>query len=95
MPMVVEHDLSKYDLAIRDWATHDPKAAKAVQGVYRMRKDFVRKIFADLGLRGRQLEMRTQLFVCYHTWEHAMFVDLPKDERYKLLRLQNKLLATK
>ena len=93
--MIVEHDLAKYDLAIRAWATHDPEAAKAVKAVYRMRHDFIRQIFADLGFRGQQLEMRTQLCVCYHTWEHMILFDLPKDELHKLLRLQNKLLATK
>ena len=95
MCLILDHDLTKYDLAIRDWAAHDPAAAKAVRSVYRMRLDFVRSIFSDLGFRGRQLEMRTRLFVCYHSWEMTMFDDLSKDERRKLLRLRHKLLVTK
>jgi AcrR family transcriptional regulator len=95
MVMILDHDLTKYDLAIRDWAAHDPAAAKAVKSVYRMRLEFVRSIFSDLGFRGRQLEMRTRLFVGYHTWEHAMFDDLTKDERHKLLRLRYKLLVAR
>jgi AcrR family transcriptional regulator len=95
MVMILDHDLTKYDLAIRDWAAHDPSAAKAVKSVYRMRLEFVRSIFSDLGFRGRQLEMRTRLFVGYHTWEHAMFDDLTKDERHKLLRLRHKLLVAR
>ena len=95
MLMILEHHLTKYDLAIRGWAAHDPIAAKAVRLVNRMRLDFVRSIFSDIGFRGRELEMRTRLFVCYHSWEQAMFGDLSKDERRKLLRLRHKLLVTK
>ena len=93
MVMILDHDLTKYDLAIRDWAAHDDAAAKAIQRVYLMRLEFVRSIFFDLGFRGQQLEMRTRLFVCYQSWELAMFDDLSKDERRKLLRLRHKLLV--
>lgn len=95
MLMILDHDLAKYDLPIRDWAAHDPEAAKAVRIVYRMRLEFVRGIFSELGFRGQQLEMRTRLFVCYHSWEQAMFDDLSKEERHKLLRLRHKMLVTK
>ena len=95
MLMILEHHLTKYDLAIRGWAAHDPIAAKAVRLVNRMRLDFVRSIFSEIGFRGRELEMRTRLFVGYHSWEQAMFDDLSKDERRKLLRLRHKLLVTK
>ena len=93
--MIFEHDLANYDLAIRDWAAHDPAAAKAVQTVYRMRLDFIRSLFSELGFRGRELEMRTRLFVCYHSWEQTMCDDVTKDERRKLLRLRHKLLVTR
>ena len=95
MVMILDHDLTKYDLAIRDWAARDPAAAKAIRLVYRMRLEFVRAIFSDLGFRGRQLEMRTRLFVCYQSWELAMFDDLSKEERRKLLRLRHKLLVAR
>jgi len=95
MLTILDHDLAKYDLAIRDWAAHDPAAAKAVRHVTRMRLDFLRSIFTDLGFRGQQLEMRTRLFVCYHTWEQVTFDDLSKEERRKLLRLRHKLLVAR
>lgn len=95
MVMILDHDLAKYDLAIRAWAAHDEAAAKAVRRVTRMRLDYTRSTFAELGFRGQQLEMRTRLFVCYHSWEQAMFADLSKKERRKLLRLRHKFLLTK
>ena len=95
MLMFLEHDLTKYDVAIRGWAANDPTAARAVRLVYRMRLDFVRSIFSDIGFRGRELEMRTRLFVCYHSWVQAAFADLKKDERRKMLRLRHKFLVTR
>lgn len=95
MLMILENDLTKYDLAIRDWAAHDAAAAKAVEHVYQMRLEFVQAIFSEIGFRGQDLEMRTRLFVCYHSWEQAMFHNLTKDERRKLLRLRHQLLVAR
>ena len=95
MLMILEHDLGKYDLAIRDWAARDSAAAKAVRHVTRARLNFARSIFSELGFRGRQLEMRARLFVGYHTWEQATFLDLSKNERRALLRLRHKLLVSR
>ena len=95
MLMILEHDLGKYELAIRAWAAHDSTAAKAVRQVMRARLDFTRSIFSELGFRGRQLEMRVRLFVSYHTWEHATFRDLSKEERRALLRMRHKLLVSR
>ena len=75
--------------------SEDPDAATAVRTVYGMRLEFLRRIFSDLGFRGQQLEMRTRLFVCCHSWEQVMFEDLSKDECRKLLRLRHKMLVTK
>jgi len=95
MRMILEHDLAKYDLAIRDWAARDSAAAKAVRHVTRARLNFARSIFSELGFRGRQLEMRARLFVGYHTWEQATFLDLSKNERRAFLRLRHKLLVSR
>ncbi|MDG2220362.1 MAG: TetR/AcrR family transcriptional regulator [Rubripirellula sp.] len=95
MTKILEDDLAKYDLAIRDWAMRDANAAATLQLVVQSRLDFAREIFSELGFRGRQLEMRTRLFVCYHSWELAMFDDLSMDERRKMLRLRHKLLLSK
>lgn len=95
MEMILDHDLTRYDLAIRDWSKRDKKAAKMVRKVYQLRVGFLRGIFRELGFRGQSLEMRTRLFVCYHSWEHAMFADLPKAEKRKLLKLRHKFLVEK
>jgi AcrR family transcriptional regulator len=95
MVLILDHDLAKYDLAIRSWAMHDRAAAKAVRRVNQMRLEFLRSMFHELGFRGRQLEMRTRLFMLYHTWEQSTFRDLTKKERHALLRLRHKLLLSR
>jgi AcrR family transcriptional regulator len=82
MDMIIDEDLAHYDLAMWSWAEHDPMAARAVRRVFKIRLDFVRAAFAELGFRGDELEMRTRLFVCYHSWEQTSFPDTKKAFRH-------------
>ena len=93
MRMIQEHDLAKYDLAIRAWAKHDDMARDFVQRVTKVRLDFLRQIFAEMGFEGEEREMRTRLFVCYHTWESAMFDDMSPRKRTRLRKRRLDLLS--
>lgn len=89
MTIIQEHDLAKYDLAMRSWAKHDEPAREVVQLVTMARLDFIRQIFSEMGFEGDELEMRTMLFVCYHTRESGTFEHMSprKRTRYRKLRL--------
>jgi len=76
--MVLEHDLGRYDMAIRQWAKHDAIAARVVRKVNRLRLNFAREAFREMGFSGDDLEMRTMLFICYHTWESTTFPEIPR-----------------
>ena len=93
--MVWKDGLAKYDLAIRSWAKHDPLARRAVKKVNKLRMDYIRSIFAELGFRGDELEMRTMLFVCYQTWETPMFGKLNRQKWEKLKKRRLELLTQK
>jgi AcrR family transcriptional regulator len=95
MRMIQEFGLTKLEVVVRAWAQADPMAAKELNKVYKMRLDFLREIFKELGFRGDELEMRTQLFTCYHTWESSMYGKQPKTQRDKLLKLRLRLLTQK
>ncbi len=75
MEMVRDKQLPKYDLAMTAWAKVDPQVNKVVKKVIRMRLEFTRSIFEELGFTGDELEMRARLFLCYHAWEKVMFTD--------------------
>ena len=95
METIRDKHLTKYDLAMTSWARSDPMARRAVKKVVKMRLDYLRIIFADLGFKGDALEMRTRLFVCYHSWEDTMFTDLTDQNHAKLLQLRHKFFIQK
>jgi AcrR family transcriptional regulator len=76
--MILEHDLARYDLAMWAWAQSDPAVAKRVRAVYRRRVEFIGGLFRELGFEGDELEMRTRLFVVYHSWERLASAGQPK-----------------
>ena len=95
MEMIRDKHLTKYDLAMTSWAKLDSHVHKVVKKVVKMRLDYLRVIFAELGFDGDELEMRTRLFVCYHSWEDTMFPDLSNQKHSKLLKLRYKYLIQK
>ena len=67
--IILDFDLTRYEMAIRQWALQDAGAARAVKKANRLRLDFARNALSELGFKGEDLEMRAMLFVCYHSWE--------------------------
>jgi AcrR family transcriptional regulator len=95
MEMIRDRRLTKYDLAMTSWAKLDSHIHKVVRKVVKMRLDYLRVIFAELGFEGDELEMRTRLFVCYHSWEDTMFPDLSNEKHSNLQKLRYKLFIQK
>ncbi len=93
--MIRLHKLTKYDVSMRAWAEHDAMAAEAVAQVYQMRRGYIREAFSELGFKGAELEMRTRLYVCYHSWEAAMFGNDSEPKLSRLQKLRLKLLTRK
>ena len=93
--MILEHDLTRYEIPIRQWALQDAVAARAVRKVNRLRLDFIGGAFSELGFTGDDLDMRTMLFTCYHTWEAAMFREISRKRRRELIANRIELLTSK
>jgi AcrR family transcriptional regulator len=91
MEMVREKKLPKYDLAMTAWAKVDPLVDKIVKRVVKMRLDFTRSIFEELGFNGDELEMRARLFLCYHAWEAVIFPDDNEKINKRLQKLRHQL----
>ena len=72
----------------------DDIAGQAVNNVNKFRLDFVSQALAELGLEGDDLEMRAMLFVCYHTWERSMFLDITENRRRELIQKRIDLLTS-
>jgi AcrR family transcriptional regulator len=93
--MILEYDLTRYEIPIRQWALQDAVAARAVRKVNRLRLDFLRGAFSELGFTGDDLDMRTMLFTCYHTWEAPMFREISRKRRRELIAKRIELLTSK
>jgi len=55
--MILDYDLTRYEIAIRQWALQDAGAARAVKKANRLRLDFARKALSELGFKGEDLEI--------------------------------------
>ncbi|MEN8801864.1 MAG: TetR/AcrR family transcriptional regulator [Thiogranum sp.] len=93
--MILNYDLTRYEIPIRQWALQDASAARAVKKVNRLRLDFVGTAFSELGFKGEDLEMRTMLFVCYHSWESPMFREISRKRRRDQIAQRIELLTRK
>ena len=92
---IVDQDLTRYDLAFRSWARQDTLVAREVEQVYSRRMEYIGSIFSQAGFRGEEHAMRTQLFVCYFSWEATMFWQGPKSKRKKHIERTMRLLMKK
>jgi len=93
--MILDYELTRYEIPIRQWALQDAGAARAVKRVNRLRLDYARNAFSELGFKGDDLEMRTMLFVCYHSWESPMFREISRKQRRDLIAKRIELLTRK
>ena len=93
--IILDFDLTRYEIPIRQWGLRDAGAARAVKKANRLRLDFARKALSELGFKGEDLEMRTMLFVCYHSWESPMFREISRKRRRELIARRIELLTSK
>lgn len=93
MYMILEKDLGRYDSAMIHWAKVDASIATRVLKIYRLRMKFIGEMFSNLGFEGVDLEMRTRLFVCYHSSERSMFWKESKKSLKALIQKRVELLT--
>jgi AcrR family transcriptional regulator len=84
--IVVRDDLTRFDLVMRSWATHEPDVGRIVEEVDSTRLDFVRRLFRQLGYRGRDLDTRTRLFVISTSFWSSIYRNEDRDLRLKRLQ---------
>jgi AcrR family transcriptional regulator len=92
---VFEYDLTKYEITFQNWGKMDPKIAKEVFRVYKLRIDLIRKTYSELGFEGDDLDMRTNLFIGFLNWELTIFKNISKRKMRKLTDLRIQFLTKK
>jgi AcrR family transcriptional regulator len=89
MEYLLEHDLARYDVAIRAWAAQEPAVARRVRRIDQQRIRFVRSLFKEMGFSGTELEMRTSTFVVFQSLELGFPARASKKERRRHLRARH------
>lgn len=87
--LVIRRDLTRWDLAMRSWATHETEVAAIVREVDQTRLKTVRGLFQRIGFEGRELDTRTRLFVTYLIFESAL---LERESRRRRIERVDRLL---
>jgi AcrR family transcriptional regulator len=91
--IIVDNNLVRFEIGIRQWAMNDKRAARVVRLVNRRRLDFARLAFGEIGFPDDEAEVRAMLFVCYHTWEAPMFPEISRKRRRELIGKRIALLT--
>jgi AcrR family transcriptional regulator len=84
--LVVRENLGEYDYAMQALAIQEPVVAPAIAKVYKRRIDYVGSLFAEMGFRGLQLEMRVKTFAAFMSLEHGLSGKKSKKKRLELIR---------
>jgi len=93
--MILDNDLGRYDIGIRQWALSNKDAATAVRKVNRIRLKFIKQAFLDYGFTGDDAETRALMFAVYHTWETPMFPEISRKRRHQLIKRRINILLHK
>ena len=95
MRTVRDYELNCFEAAIFVWSQTDPAAKEVFHRAFKMRLDFIGNIFSELGFKGDELKMRTQLFLGYLAWEYTGFHQQAKTKQNRLIKLRLQLLTKK
>lgn len=80
MTLIFENQATRYDLAVRSWARHEPDIVPVIREVDRIRVKTVGDIFDDMGLEESEARMRTHVFVTCHSFENLLSIPLSRKE---------------
>ena len=94
--MIFRHDLVKYELALHQWATTNKRADRVMRKANRVRIEFTKTIFAELGFDEDEIEIRSMLTLIYQLWEEPTLNRIISRKRRKeLIRKRIRFLTSK
>jgi AcrR family transcriptional regulator len=88
---VAESRLTRFDVAIRAWASHDQEVRKLVARADKFRMTYVRSIFSAMGFKDSDLEARTRAFVTTVSAQDTIYDRLPVVGRQDYLKALHRL----
>lgn len=84
-----------HDAAMRAWAMSDELAASYVERADKIRLDFVKSLFEQLGFENEELENRARMLLYYEAFEPMMFCKADPDTTKKMVSIRHAMLTRK
>ncbi len=95
MEFILNDKYSQYDMAVRSWATLEPKVAKVIRKVDRLRYNYIRNLFEEMGFSGDELEMRTSTLLTFEAFQHGSTITSTKQKKEARLKLRHAFFIRK
>ena len=95
MQAIKDHKLEKYDIVMRAWALDEPLVAVQVEKVDKVRFEYIKSVFAEMGFTGDELETRSMIFQVYHSLSIAMQGSFFENNRFKHENLRHQFFTRK
>jgi AcrR family transcriptional regulator len=83
----------RFDMAVRDWARHDKRAAWAVERVDERRLALLRRLFRAFGCDAEEAAVRARVFYYHQIGYYAMGVQESAAERKRMRPLYTRILV--
>lgn len=95
MQAIKDSELGRYDIVMRAWALDEQLVAVQVEKVDRIRFEYIKSLFVEMGFTGDDLEMRSMIFQAYHSLSNALQGTLFKKNRLKHEKLRHQFFIQK
>jgi AcrR family transcriptional regulator len=95
MQAIKDHKLEKYDVVMRAWALDEPLVAVQVENVDKVRFEYIKSVFTEMGFTGDELEIRSMIFLVYHSLSIAMQGSFFEKNRFKHEKLRHQFFTRK
>ena len=82
---IFDYDLTRWELAIRQWARENAQVASVVRKANKMRKRYLLDAFNELGFEGKNAEIRATTFLSYMTWDMHTFDYVSRKKRRAMI----------
>lgn len=95
MQTIKNQKIDRYDIVMRSWALDEPLVADHVKKVDRVRFEYIKSLFTEMGFVGEELEMRSMIFQVYHSLSNALQGAFFEENRFKNDHLRRKFFTRK
>ncbi len=92
MEEITREDRVRFETAIRNWAATDPLVQRAVRHVDRIRLDYLRQLFEEMGFEGIEGEIRARMVVFCQLGEASFTLKVGEQERLEFARRRHAIL---